>query len=224
MGRDISTQKALEKALYKEREKALVTLNSIGDAVISTNNQGLMEFLNPVAEILTGWLAKEAQGQPLAEIFHIINEKTRKPAQDPVARCLSEGKITGLANHTILVSRSGHECAIEDSAAPIWTDQGEVLGVVLVFKDASEARKFSRQISYQATHDALTGLINRAEFEHRIERVLETARNKSTRNVFCYLDLDQFKLVNDTCGHVAGDELLRQLGRLYRNISASGTP
>ncbi|MCD6389921.1 MAG: PAS domain S-box protein, partial [Desulfobulbaceae bacterium] len=149
VGRDISRQKALEEELYKEREKALVTLQSIGDAVISTNNQGLVEFLNPVAETLTGWSAKEAKGRPLTEIFHIINEKSREPAQDPVTRCLIEGKIVGLANHTILVSRSGKEFAIENSAAPITTDQGETLGVVLVFKDASEARKLSRQISYQ---------------------------------------------------------------------------
>ena len=216
VGRDISRQKALEEELYKEREKALVTLQSIGDAVISTNNQGLVEFLNPVAETLTGWSAKEAQGRPLTEVFHILNEKSREPAQDPVTRCLIEGKVVGLANHTILVSRSGKEFAIEDSAAPITTDQGETLGVVLVFKDASEARKLSRQISYQATHDALTGLINRAELERRLERVLETARAESTQNAFCYLDLDQFKLVNDTCGHVAGDELLRQLGKFLQ--------
>ncbi|MEA3546406.1 MAG: EAL domain-containing protein [Thermodesulfobacteriota bacterium] len=216
VGRDISRQKALEEELYKEQEKALVTLQSIGDAVISTNNQGLVEFLNPVAETLTGWSAKEAQGRPLTEVFHILSEKSREPAQDPVTRCLIEGKIVGLANHTILVSRSGKEFAIEDSAAPITTDQGETLGVVLVFKDASEARKLSRQISYQATHDALTGLINRAELERRLDRVLETARTESTQNAFCYLDLDQFKLVNDTCGHVAGDELLRQLGKFLQ--------
>jgi diguanylate cyclase (GGDEF)-like protein/PAS domain S-box-containing protein len=214
VGRDISAQKALEEALYKEREKALVTLNSIGDAVITTNDQGVVEFLNPVAETLTEWPAEEAAGRPLTEIFHIINEETRVPAQDPIARCLSEGKIVGLANHTVLVSRSGKEFAIEDSAAPITTDQGDVLGVVLVFKDVSEARKLSQQVSYQAKHDALTGLINRAEFEHRLQRVVETAQTQSTQNAFCYLDLDQFKLVNDTCGHVAGDELLRQLGKL----------
>jgi diguanylate cyclase (GGDEF)-like protein/PAS domain S-box-containing protein len=214
VGRDISTQKALEEALYKEREKALVTLHSIGDAVITTNDRGIIEFINPVAETLTAWPAQAAEGRPLAEIFRIINEETRKPVEDPVKRCLSDGKIVGLANHTILVNRLGNEFAIEDSAAPIITGKGEILGVVLVFKDVSEARKLSQQLSYQAAHDALTGLINRAELEHRLQRVLETAQAQSTQNAFCYLDLDQFKLVNDTCGHVAGDELLRQLGQL----------
>ncbi len=221
VGRDISVQKALKEALYKEQEKALVTLHSIGDAVITTNAQGIVEFLNPVAETLTGWPRQEAEGLPLEEIFHILNEETREPAEDPVARCLRSGKVVSLANHTILLSRSGNEFAIEDSAAPIVTDRGEVLGVVLVFKDVSEARKLSQQVSYQATHDVLTGLINRAEFEHRLHRVLETAQTESTQNAFCYLDLDQFKLVNDTCGHIAGDELLRQLGKLLAPTRAS---
>jgi diguanylate cyclase (GGDEF)-like protein/PAS domain S-box-containing protein len=214
VGRDITAQKALEEALHKEREKALVTLESIGDGVITTNEQGLVEFLNPIAEALLGWPAQEAIGRPLGEIFRVVNEETRIPAQDPVTRCLREGKIIGLVNHTILVNRLGKEFAIEDSAAPITTQEGEVLGVVLVFKDVSEARRLSQQVSYQASHDALTGLINRIEFERRLQRVIETAHTQSSLNAFCYLDLDQFKLINDTCGHIAGDELLRQLGSL----------
>ncbi len=222
VGRDISAQKSLEEALYREQEKAMVTLRSIGDAVITTDNKGCVEFLNPIAESLTGWAAEEAKGRALMEIFHLINEETREPAEDCVARCLSEGKIVGLANHAILVSRSGNEVAIEVSAAPINTGKGEVLGVVLVSKDVSEARELSTQVSYQATHDALTGLVNRAEFEHRLERMLDKAQQASTQNAFCYLDLDQFKLVNDTCGHVAGDELLRQLGRLLEKHIRKG--
>lgn len=214
VGRDISAQKALEGALLKEREKALVTLHSIGDAVITTDEKGVVDILNPIAEVLTGWAASEVAGQPLKDFFHIIDEETRKPIQDPVERCLSEGKIVSLKGQPILVNRSFDEFAIEVSAAPISMGSDEVLGVVLVFKDVSEARKLSQQVSYQATHDALTGLINRTELERRLNRVLETAHNESTQNAFCYLDLDQFKLVNDTCGHVAGDELLRQLGGL----------
>jgi diguanylate cyclase (GGDEF)-like protein/PAS domain S-box-containing protein len=214
VGRDISAQKTLEIALLKEREKALVTLHSIGDAVITTDENGIVEILNPIAETLTGWSANEAVGQPLKDLFHIIDEETRKPLQDPVERCLSEGQIVSLASHTILVSRSFDEHSIEVSAAPINMDKSEVMGVVLVFKDVSEARKLSQQVSYQATHDALTGLINRTEFERRLKRIIETAHTQATQNVFCYLDLDQFKLVNDTCGHVAGDELLRQLGSI----------
>lgn len=122
-----------------------------------------------------------------------------------------------MVNHTVLVSRTGAEYAIEDSAAPIHGMDGKVLGAVVVFKDVTAARQLSKQISYQATHDALTGLINRDEFERRLRRVLETSHKESTENVLCYLDLDQFKLVNDTGGHVAGDELLRQLGQMLQH-------
>ena len=213
---DTTERKLVEGMLLEERERALVTLHSIGDAVISTDANGLVEYLNPVAEKMTGYLVDEAEGRPLEKIFHIISEETRERAADPAARCLAEGKIIGLANHSVLVSKSGREYAIQDSAAPIQGQQGEILGVVLVFSDVTEARHLSLQISYQACHDALTGLINRHEFDHRLKRVLETARCVSTENALCYLDLDQFKLVNDTCGHVAGDELLRQISKLLQ--------
>ncbi len=216
MVHDITERIRIEEELFAEKERAQVTLRSIGDAVISTDSEGHVDFLNPIAEALTGWSEHEAKGLLLEDVFHIVNEKTRKPADDPVARCLNEGKIVGLANHTVLLSRSGVEYAIEDSAAPICGKDGSVLGVVLVFKDVTTARQLSQQISYQATHDALTGLINRREFERRLRRVLDTAQGESTENALCYLDLDQFKLVNDTGGHVAGDELLRQLGQVLQ--------
>ena len=177
---------------------------------------GRIEYLNPVAESLTGWSAGEAHGQPLAHVFRIVNEETGEPAQDPVARCVSEGKIVGLANHTVLLSRSGGEYAIEDSAAPIYGRSGDLLGVVLVFKDVTEARRLSRELSFHAAHDALTGLINRREFEIRLTRTLQTSHINGTENALLYFDLDNFKLVNDTCGHVAGDELLRQVGQLLQ--------
>jgi len=214
---DNTERKRIESLLLEERERAQVTLHSIGDAVISTDAEGYVEYLNPVAEMLTGYTVDEARGQPLEHIFHIINEETRKRAADPAARCLKEGKVIGLANHTVLVSKSGTEYAIQDSAAPIQGLEGEVLGVVLVFSDVTEARSLSKQISYQASHDMLTGLINRHEFESRLDRVLETTQSLSTDNALCYLDLDQFKLINDTCGHVAGDELLRQIGTLLQD-------
>ena len=214
---DITERKRIERLLLEEKERALVTLHSIGDAVIATDAHGYIEYLNPVAEKLTGFELDEARGQALDRVFRIINEETRHAAEDPVARCLSEGQIVGLANHTVLVSRSGTEHAIQDSAAPIRDPTGEVLGVVLVFSDVTEARRLSREISYQASHDGLTGLTNRQEFERRLKRVVETARNSSTTNALCYLDLDQFKLINDTCGHVAGDEVLRQVSSLLQN-------
>ncbi len=211
---EVQERKLAEERLFEEKERAQVTLHSIGDAVISTDAEGRVAFLNPIAEALTGWQEDEAKGRLLADVFRIINDETRESAEDPVARCLKEGKIVGLANHTVLLSRSGQEYAIEDSAAPICSEKGAILGVVLVFKDVTEARRLSRQVSYQAAHDTLTGLINRAEFNRRLRRVLETAQANATENALAYLDLDQFKLVNDTCGHVAGDELLRQIGQL----------
>lgn len=213
---DITARKHAERLLQEEKERVVVTLHSIGDAVIATDADGRVEYLNPVAERLTGYGLDEARGQPLQQVFRIINEETREDAEDPVARCLREGDIVGLANHTVLVSKSGEEYAIQDSAAPIRDPSGSVLGVVLVFSDVTEARRLSRQISYEASHDGLTSLPNRKEFERRLERVVTTAHTESTENALCYLDLDQFKLINDTCGHIAGDEVLRQVGKVLQ--------
>lgn len=215
--RDISEKKRAEKELFEARERAQVTLQSIGDAVISTDAEGHVDFLNAVAEKLTGWSAEEANGKLLYDVFDIKDESTDEKVRDPIERCLSEGKVLGLANHTVLTSRSGHEYAIEDSAAPITDDDGKILGVVLVFKDVSEARNLSKKVYYQASHDALTGLINRSEFEGRLENIRKKANLEDTQNIFCYMDLDQFKLVNDTCGHTAGDELLRQISVLMKS-------
>lgn len=211
IARDITERKRLEEHLFEEKERVQVTLQSIGDAVISTDEEGNIDFLNPVAEHLTGWSHAEARGRPLGEVFQIINEETREPAPDPVARCFSEGRIIGLANHTVLVSRTGDEYAIQDSAAPIRGRDGRLLGVVLVFNDVTEARRLALEVSHQATHDALTGLVNRQEFERRLQRVVDSTLAHGVEHALCYLDLDQFKLVNDTAGHVAGDEMLKQI-------------
>jgi len=200
-----------EAALYAEKERALVTLQSIGDAVITTDIEGRVEFLNPVAEALTGWSNDEASGRPLQQVFKIISEITRLPVENPVEKALLQNGIVGLANHTVLIRRDGHEVPIEDSAAPIRDRDGHILGVVLVFHDIGEKRKLTHQLSHQATHDALTGLINRSEFERQLEDLLDNAASQHKEHALLYLDLDQFKVVNDTCGHSAGDELLRQL-------------
>lgn len=212
--RDITERKQNEHALLEAKEKALVTLESIGDAVITTDEKGLVQYLNPVAEELTGWRSSDAASRPLPEVFDIYNEKTNQPVENPVTRCLRENTIIGLANHTVLINRQGKRFAIEDSAAPIRDKQGKILGVILVFHDVSQARSMAQQLSWQASHDSLTNLINRLEFEVRLDNILEK-QNTNSDHALLYLDLDQFKIVNDTCGHIAGDELLKQLASLF---------
>ena len=215
---DITGRKQAEEALFAEKERAQITLHSIGDAVITTDAYGMVDYLNPVAEMITGWITAEAQGRPLSQVFRVVNEQTHQPVPDPVARCLQEGKISELANHSMLVRRDGLKYDIDDSAAPIRGRDGQVLGAVLVFHDVTETRRLTRQLTHEATHDALTGLINRPEFERRLERALSSARLYGARHALCYLDLDQFKVVNDTAGHAAGDELLKQINSILSGM------
>ena len=213
---DITERKQAEDALFEEKERALVTLNSIGDAVITTDESGLVVFMNPIAEVLTGWTQAEAAGRTLEEIFPIVNEISREPLDNPVNYCLHEGKVAALTSNTILVNRHGHEIAIEDSAAPIRDRNGRIIGVVMVFHDVTMARELTQKMTWQATHDALTGLVNRAEFERRLAALIRQPGEPGSTHALLYIDLDQFKVVNDTCGHVAGDELLRQLSFLLK--------
>ncbi len=203
-------------ALFHQKELAEVTLHSIGDAVITTDNSANVEYLNPVAEELTGWASAAAAGKPLKEVFNIVNGVTREPQTNPVEKCLRERRVIGLDNNTVLIRRDGQEFLIEDSAAPVHDREGNIVGAVMVFYDATSSRNMPHLLSYQATHDALTGLINRREFERRLTELLESARNHGRHHVLCYLDLDQFKVINDTCGHAAGDRLLRQLTPLLQ--------
>ncbi|WP_428503459.1 PAS domain S-box protein [Roseateles sp.] len=204
----------LSAELAEQHELMRVTLESIGDAVITTDAAGLINWLNPVAERMTGWLSSEALGRPVLQVFQIVNEETREPAPDPVAACMAEGRIVGLAHQTILISRDNTEYGIQDSAAPILNARGDMLGVVLVFHDVSEQRRLSGEMTYRATHDALTGLVNRAEFETRMLRTLRNAQENDSHHALMYIDLDQFKLVNDACGHAIGDQLLQQVSKL----------
>lgn len=213
---------ASRHALEQEHERALVTLHSIGDAVITTDNQGRVEYLNPVAENLTAWSCELAAGQPIGEVFHIINEVTRQPASDPVKRCLAEGRIVGLANHTALISREGEEYVIEDSAAPIRDRYGNVLGVVLVFRDVTGDHLAQRQLEYLAQHDTLTGLKNRYFFEQQLEQAVNLASRGEHIAALLYIDLDQFKIVNDSAGHAAGDELLVEAARRFNERTRKG--
>jgi diguanylate cyclase (GGDEF)-like protein/PAS domain S-box-containing protein len=213
---DVTEQKRLESIYYEERERALVTLRSIGDGVITTDADGQITFINPIAERLSGWSNQEASGRTLEEIFLFINEKTRTPIENLVQRCLRGGIVIGLDNNTLLVNRKGQEIAINESAAPILSESGHISGVVLVFHDVSATRTMQREIEYQAMHDSLTGLWSRAAFDHRLEEQVALALKGEGEHVLIYIDLDQFKVVNDTVGHVAGDELLKQVAALLR--------
>jgi diguanylate cyclase (GGDEF)-like protein/PAS domain S-box-containing protein len=209
---EIKEHKQAQTALHREKELAQVTLESIGDGVITTHLDGTVEYLNPVAEQLTGWPDNDARGRPLSKVFKLVDETTRQALPDPVSLCLNEGAYVRLPGHTLLLHRNeDREFSIEVTVGPIRDRDLKNVGTVLVFHDVTEMRGMARKMSYQASHDALTGLINRHEFELRLTDALESARSDDRQHAMCYLDLDQFKIVNDMCGHVAGDELLRQL-------------
>ena len=215
--RDITERKCTQEALFQEREKAHVTLESIGDGVITTDVTGAVDYLNPIAERVTGWNLREARGESVTKVLRLIDEKTDNEMENPANRALKAGSAIRLNGHPRLIHRYGERhFSVEVTAAPIRDSEGETIGCVLVFHDVTELRGLARKMSHQATHDALTGLINRREFERRVEDVLERSRREGTEHALCYLDLDQFKVVNDTCGHGAGDELLKQLSAQMR--------
>jgi diguanylate cyclase (GGDEF)-like protein/PAS domain S-box-containing protein len=214
---DITQRKAAERALFNEKERAQVTLQSIGDAVVTTDARGNIEYLNPVAEQLTGWEAREVQGLPIESIITLTDEMTGEAVVNPVSRCLQEGRVVTVADNVVLVARDGSTIAIQDSAAPIQDRVGQVVGAVMVFHDVRQERQLHRRLAYLASHDALTGFINRRELEERLSAALAAVKAEPGRSAaLLYMDLDQFKVVNDTCGHGAGDLLLRQLADVLR--------
>ena len=210
---DITRRKEMERDLAENRELLQVTLESIGDAVITTDNDSVVQWLNPAAERMTGWQRSDAVGRALTDVYTIVDETTGASKLDPVARCLWNATIATTADEITLISASGVAYGIEDSASPIRGADGQVHGAVLVFHDVSEQRRLNREMSHRATHDPLTGLVNRSEFETRLSRRLANA-NDAVGHALLYIDLDQFKVVNDTCGHDSGDRLLRQVSAI----------
>jgi diguanylate cyclase (GGDEF)-like protein/PAS domain S-box-containing protein len=214
---DITERKLYEEALFREKESAQITLQSIGDGVITTDANCNVEYINPVAEDLTGWRVDDGSGRPIDEIFRGFHEETCEPLENPLSVSIRRNRAIKSVRPTLLIRRDGNELYIESTASPIRDGKGNVTGGVLVFHDVSESRELNRRLSYHASHDILTGLVNRREFENRLERALKSARARETSYALCYLDLDQFKIVNDSCGHSAGDALLGQLGALLKS-------
>ncbi|HEY5601557.1 MAG TPA: EAL domain-containing protein [Gammaproteobacteria bacterium] len=213
-----------DASLFRQKEKLQVTLNSIGDGVITTDAQGLVDYVNPVAEQLTGVSNEGAKGKSLFDVLTLVNDEGIPPGVNPVLTAISEQRIVENAEPMTLVRDNGGHYAVELTAAPIKDFDGSIIGAVLVFRNMTAIRDMANQMAYQATHDSLTGLINRNEFERRLLEAINVARGNHEEHVLCYMDLDQFKVVNDTCGHIAGDELLKQLTvLLHRKVRKSDT-
>ena len=195
---------------------------SISDGVIVTDQNCKIEFINPVAESMSGWRLNEIAGNYIHEVIKLISSSSRRNFHSIVCTCLEHDESLIIRDDIMLQARSGEEYAIELVASPLRDQTGSTIGVVLVFHDVTQARRMARTLEYQACHDGLTGLVNRQEFKNRVNEALVTAIQDSKNHVLMYLDLDQFKIVNDTCGHSAGDELLVQISQQLRAALREG--
>ena len=213
---DVTERKRAEAALFDEKERLLVTLASIADGVVTTDTAGRVTFLNPVAERLTGWSVERAQGRPFREVLCVVNELTRRPCPESLSQGTPDDR--GQTCHALLVRPDGQEFAIEQSAAPIRNRAGQTIGAVLVFRDVTGTREMANRLSWQASHDALTGLYNRIAFEERLHQLVQAPPSPKGPevNTLLYIDLDQFKVVNDVAGHIAGDQVLKQVSGLMQ--------
>jgi diguanylate cyclase (GGDEF)-like protein/PAS domain S-box-containing protein len=222
--RNMIDRKCADENLFAERERAQVTLNSIGDAVLCTDSSGKVTYLNVIAEKMTGWSLAEALGRPLAEVFQIIDGITRQPAQNPMEMAIEQNKTVGLTANCILIRRDGFESSIEDSAAPIRDRDGHETGAVIVFHDVSAARSMSLQMAHSAQHDFLTDLPNRMLLNDRITQAISFAERQGKQLAVLFVDLDHFKNINDSLGHAIGDKLLQSVaGRLIASVRRSDT-
>jgi len=206
----------IKHRIYVEKEFAELTLRSIGDAIITTDAQGHVLIMNHNAESLTGWSAEEAREKSLDNIFHVVDELNRNFIINPLENILITGETISSTETEVLIDRHGKEYGIEHSVAPINDPNGKILGLIVIFRDVTETRALASQLTHQATHDTLTGLVNRREFEIRLEHAFLNVRADNIEYALCFMDLDQFKLINDTCGHNAGDELLRQISTILQ--------
>jgi diguanylate cyclase (GGDEF)-like protein/PAS domain S-box-containing protein len=217
-------RKSRERLVFRDKERAQATLNSIGDAVLSADGQGCITFLNPVAEKLTGWTPEEAAGRQLTEVFQVIDATTREPIVPCLESEVEKGHTYILPPNCLLIHRDGTESPIEDSAAPIHDRAGQIAGIVVVFHDVSEAQAMAQRMSHLAKHDILTSLPNRAFLDDRLEHGIALARRHSRRLAVLFIDLDHFKHINDSLGHLIGDQLLKAVAlRITPCVRASDT-
>ena len=218
IARDVSYRKSLEVSLSRSKRQAQYTLESISEGVITTDDEGSIDYMNRAAESMTSANREEAAGHTISELFLLVDEADRRPLGDPVEKCLAMRRRVNMGRRALLVSREGEqEHSIEITASPIRGPGNSISGTVVVFHDVSEIRGLTRQMSYQATHDALTGLVNRREFERRLQEAMDSAHAEESTHVLCYMDLDRFKAVNDSCGHLAGDNMLREVAALIKS-------
>jgi diguanylate cyclase (GGDEF)-like protein/PAS domain S-box-containing protein len=193
------------------------TLDSLGEGIITTDVSGRIDYVNQAGEQLIGVSAADALGKSITDIITLLDEGDRRSLGDPVRHCLATQSRVTVGRRGLMISGSGRdERSVELTVTPLKGQKGDLIGTVIVVRDVSELRGITRQMSYQASHDALTGLVNRREFERRLEEALEMAHTNETRHVLCYLDLDRFKVVNDSCGHMAGDGMLREVAALIK--------
>ncbi|MES2673744.1 MAG: EAL domain-containing protein [Pseudomonadota bacterium] len=219
---DVTERKLAEIALFIEKERLHITLNSIGDAVIATDQNGIVSFVNPIAESLTGWLGSEALGKPIEQIMPLREGTIGYTLQNPIRLALKERRVVGMAMNCMLQSRAGDEFEVEDSAAPIYDHAGELTGAIIVFHDVSEARAMAIKMTHLANHDALTNLPNRMLLHDRTEQALHNAQRSGERVAMILLDIDHFKTINDSLGHSAGDEFLQKITQRLKHMLRAG--
>ncbi len=217
VARDISHRKSLEVSLSRSKRQAQYTLESIAEGVITTGNDGRLDYMNLAAESLIGTNRDDAVGHRIGELFTLVDDVDRRPLGDPVERCIAMRRRVNMGRRAVMVSADGeHEHSVEISASPIRGPGSSISGTVVVFHDVGELRGLTQQMSYQATHDPLTGLINRREFERRLDDAMDSAHAEEAIHMLFYMDLDRFKAVNDSCGHLAGDNMLREVANLIK--------
>ncbi len=201
-----------------------MTMQSIVDGVITTDINGYVNSINPMAEQLTGWSEADAKGKALIQVMHALKEDTHKRIYDPTENIQYKTVLDKPVSAILIQNNSNIETPVEYIVAPMRDHEDKIAGIVIIIHDESVQRSLNRQLTFQATHDALTGLINRYEFERRLKNVISSQQDEKSQNTLCYIDLDQFKLVNDTCGHTAGDELLKKITLLLQNsLNGVGT-